>query len=138
MFGIGFTELVFLIAIAVVMFGPEKIPEFAKKAARVVHFLRGIANTAQDQLRAELGPEYSDLHLTDLHPKLLIQKHILNDIQADLDDIRDDLKAVQTDLEVASEDISATGRDVANELSGAMSSASTGPGSGVPFDTEAT
>lgn len=138
MFGIGFTELVFLVMIAVVMFGPERIPEFTKKAARVVHFLRGIANTAQDQLRAELGPEFADLNITDLRPKALIQKHILNDLQADLDEIREDLDAVKNDLDEVSGDIAATAGDVSGELSSAMAGAGAGPGFGVAFDPEAT
>lgn len=136
MFGIGFTELVFLVMIAVVMFGPERIPEFTKKAARVVHFLRGIANSAQDQLRSELGPEFADLNINDLRPKQLIQKHILNDIQADLDVIRGELDEVKNDLDEASAEISSSAGDVSNEFSSAMAGANAGPG--VAFDPEAT
>ncbi|HSN44168.1 MAG TPA: sec-independent translocase [Propionibacteriaceae bacterium] len=138
MFGIGVTELVFLVMIAVVMFGPERIPEFTKKAARVVHFLRTIANTAQDQLRTELGPEFADLSINDLRPRMLIQKHILNDIQADLDGIKGELEEVKNDLNEVSGDISATAGEVSSEFSSAMAGAYAGPGVGVAFDPEAT
>ena len=92
-FGIGLPELGMLLLLGTVLFGPEKIPEYSRKAARVVNFLRNIANQAQDQLRSELGPEYADLELKDLNPKTLVQKHVLDAIQGDLDEIRDDYTA---------------------------------------------
>lgn len=87
-----------LLVLGVVMFGPEKIPALARKAAKVIHFLRGIANDAQTQLRSELGPEYADLELRDLNPRAFIQKHLLSDIQEDLDDIKSDLGSIRDDL----------------------------------------
>ena len=47
-----------LLILGVVMFGPERIPPMARKAAKIIHFLRNIANDATSQLRNELGPEY--------------------------------------------------------------------------------
>ena len=69
MFNIDASELILLLILGVVMFGPEKLPMFARKAARVFVAVRNIANNAQTQLREELGPEYSDLKLEDLNPK---------------------------------------------------------------------
>lgn len=102
---LGFGEIAMLLVLGVVMFGPEKIPPLARKAARVVHFLRGIANDAQNQLRSELGPEYADLELRDLNPKVFVKKHLLGTLQEDLDDIK-------TDLEGIKDDLAAEGRDL--------------------------
>lgn len=90
MFGIDAVELVLLIALAVILFGPEKLPQFAKKAARVVVYLRGIANNAQTQLRSELGPGYADLDIKDLNPKAFVAKHMSAEIQA-IEEARADL-----------------------------------------------
>lgn len=61
-------EIVLLVVLAVIIFGPEKLPDLARKAARVVNYLRGIANDARGQLR-EYAPELADLNIADLNPR---------------------------------------------------------------------
>ncbi len=61
-------EILLLVVLAVIIFGPEKLPDLARKAARVVNYLRGIANDARGQLR-EYAPELADLQLADLNPR---------------------------------------------------------------------
>lgn len=68
------SEIVVLAVLAVIIFGPEKLPDLARKTARVFHYLRGIANDARGQLRAELGPEYADISLSDLNPRNIGQR----------------------------------------------------------------
>ena len=98
LFGIGASELVFLLVVGVIMFGPDKLPELSRKAARLVHFARGFANQAMGTLRSELGPEYKDLQLSDLNPKTLVRKTLLSDIGEDLDGLRRELDGVRNDL----------------------------------------
>ncbi|HEY6934693.1 MAG TPA: sec-independent translocase [Marmoricola sp.] len=83
MFGIGLPELAVIIVVAVIVFGPDRLPEFARQAGRFVRQLRNLARNAQDELRRELGPEYSDLRLTDLDPRVAIRKHILDAMDDD-------------------------------------------------------
>ena len=83
MLGVGLPELMVIIVVAVVVFGPERLPEFARQAGRFVRQLRNLAQSAQSQLREELGPEYADLRLTDLDPRQAIRKHILEAMDED-------------------------------------------------------
>ena len=86
MFGIGLPELMVIMVVAVVVFGPDKLPELARQAGRFVRQMRNLANNAQNQLREELGPEYADLKLTDLDPRQAIRRHILEAMEDDDDD----------------------------------------------------
>lgn len=100
MFGIDAVEFVLLTVLAVILFGPERLPAFARKAARVFVYLRDIANNAQTQLREELGPEFSDLSLKDLNPKEYVRKHMSEEIQA-IEEAKRDLAGVKTTVEEA-------------------------------------
>ena len=94
-----------LLILGVVMFGPERIPPLARKAAKIIHFLRNIANDATSQLRNELGPEYKDLSIADLNPKTFIAKHLLGDLQDDLNEIKEDLGSIKKDFEAEGKDL---------------------------------
>ena len=87
MLGVGLPELLVIGVIAVIVFGPDRLPEFARQAGRFVRQMRNLAQNAQSQLREELGPEYADLKLADLDPRQAIRKHILEAM--DDDDIAD-------------------------------------------------
>jgi sec-independent protein translocase protein TatB len=89
LFGIGLPELMVIAVVAVVVFGPEKLPDYARQAGRFARQLRNLARSAQDQLREELGPEYADLKLTDLDPRQAIRRHILEAMEED-DDLQTD------------------------------------------------
>lgn len=97
--GINPGEVLILVLLGIIVFGPEKLPEYARKAGRVVRYLREVANNAQTQLREQLGPEYADLELTDLHPKNMARKILLSEdyaeVRRELVSLRDDVGALQ-------------------------------------------
>ncbi|MEO9325973.1 sec-independent translocase [Nocardioides sp. C4-1] len=74
---IGFGELIVIALVAIVVFGPDKLPELAKQAGAMVRKARDFANAARDDLRDELGPDYADLELRDLDPRAIVRKHIV-------------------------------------------------------------
>lgn len=92
MFGIDGVELVLLLVLAVIMFGPERLPEYSRKAARIFVYLRDIANNAKTSLASELGPQYADLELRDLNPKTFVAKHLREEV-AMIDEAKRELQA---------------------------------------------
>ena len=74
---VGFGELMVIALVAVLVFGPDKLPELAKQAGALMRQARAFANSARDDLREELGPEYADLELRDLDPRAIVRKHIV-------------------------------------------------------------
>jgi sec-independent protein translocase protein TatB len=86
MFGVGLPEMAVIALVAVIVFGPDKLPDYARQAGRMVRQLRRFAQTAQQDLRNELGPEYADLKLTDLDPRVAIRKHLLEALEEDDDE----------------------------------------------------
>jgi sec-independent protein translocase protein TatB len=112
MFDVGAPELLVLVVIAVILFGPEKLPEFARKAARVIRYVRAMAGNAQQQLKDELGPEFSDVDVRDLNPKAFIQKHLMDDVDPIVADVKKEI-----------EDSTAAGRTAASDVNSAIADA---------------
>ncbi len=79
MFNIGPMEFVLLVAIALIVFGPERLPELAKDAGRMLRALRDVAQGARTQLNSELGPEFADFDLSSLNPRTAIKNALLGD-----------------------------------------------------------
>lgn len=77
MFGVGVLELAVIALVAIVVFGPDKVPELAKQAGAMLRKAKEFANSARDDLREELGPEFADLELRDLDPRTIVRKHII-------------------------------------------------------------
>jgi sec-independent protein translocase protein TatB len=84
-FGVGLPEFAVIFLVAVVVFGPDRLPEFARQAGRLVRQLRTFTQAARDDIRSELGPEFADFELSDLDPRKAVRKHILEAWQ-DADD----------------------------------------------------
>lgn len=100
-------EFLLLLVLAIILFGPERLPELFRKVARVVQYLRTVAGTAQSQLSKELGPGFEDLDLRDLNPKSFIQKHLLDEVQPIVADVKSELTDVSATVSGASGDVSA-------------------------------
>jgi sec-independent protein translocase protein TatB len=80
MFGdLNVEKLLVLAAVGLVVLGPERLPKLAADAGRLLRAVRRFAQSATSELREELGPEFADLDLADLHPRRLVQKHLFDD-----------------------------------------------------------
>ncbi len=81
MFDVGLPEFAVLIILAIFVFGPDKLPDVARQAARLLKSARSTLTSARSQLTDELGPEFANLDMRDLNPRALVKKHLLDDIE---------------------------------------------------------
>lgn len=75
-FDLGAGEIAGLAVLAMVLVGPDKLPQFAVQAAKTVKKLRGLAAAATNELKENLGPGFEDLKPADLNPKTFVKKQI--------------------------------------------------------------
>ncbi|MEU3251014.1 sec-independent translocase [Streptomyces sp. NPDC006997] len=76
---IGPLELVTLVVLAVLVFGPDKLPKVIQDVMRTVRKIREFSESAKQDIRQELGPEFKDFEFEDLNPKTFIRKQLDND-----------------------------------------------------------
>ena len=91
---LGFPEMVFLVLMAFMLFGPKRLPEIARQLGKFVAEFKKASNHFQGQIHEEIRK----LELDDVNPV----KHIQPEI-ATLKDLKE-LKALKDD-----EDLSLTG-----------------------------
>lgn len=96
---IGPLELVTLIVLAVLVFGPDKLPKVIQDVSRTIRKIRDFSDSAKQDIREELGPEFKDFEFEDLNPKTFIRKQLDSD-ELGLKEIRSsfDLKKEMADV----------------------------------------
>ncbi len=99
MFGVGLPEMAVIGVVALLIFGPDRLPEFAKQAGRMVRQIKQFSQSARDDIRAELGPGYADFELGDLDPRRAVRKYINESWDETDDEIKPKPRAGQRPLE---------------------------------------
>ncbi|MFD6324257.1 sec-independent translocase [Streptomyces sp. NPDC058442] len=115
---IGPLELVTLVVLAVLVFGPDKLPKVIQDVSRTIRKIRDFSDSAKQDIREELGPEFKDFEFEDLNPKTFIRKQLDSD-ELGLKEIRSgfDLKKEMADVTDA-----VNGRDSTSSAAGSAAS----------------
>jgi sec-independent protein translocase protein TatB len=79
MFGLSAWHLAILVIVGLFVFGPERLPTLIRDLGKALRQVRQAANSMQEDLKAELGPEVGDLDLRSLHPRTFVQKHLFDE-----------------------------------------------------------
>lgn len=79
MFDVNLGELGLLAVLALVIFGPERLPKAAAQAGRALRQLRQMATSATEDLRSGLPEEYRDFNPADLNPRAFVRRHLFED-----------------------------------------------------------
>ena len=80
---LNFTKLLVLGVIALIVFGPERLPAMAAQAGRALRELRRLLDGAKSELRENLGPELSQFDIADLNPRHFVRKHLIEEVTGD-------------------------------------------------------
>ena len=80
---LGWLEIVTLLVVALLVFGPDKLPGVVRDAAQLLRQLRTMAKGARTQIKSELGPEFSDFDLDSLNPRTFVRKNLFEDDEED-------------------------------------------------------
>lgn len=88
MFGIGFAEIAIIVIVALLVFGPERLPEMAKQAASFVRDLRRMVANARRDISVnvqDLGINEDDLRtLRELrNPRAFMRDKVLDGVELD-------------------------------------------------------
>ena len=96
-FDIGPLKLVALVIIAVVVFGPDKLPKLVADAMRLLRTIREFSDGAKQDIRKELGPDFDGFEFEDLNPKTFVRKQLaVHGDALGLGEVRDLKKDIST------------------------------------------
>ncbi|WP_030772835.1 sec-independent translocase [Streptomyces sp. NRRL F-2664] len=97
---IGALELVTIVVLAILVFGPDKLPKVIQDVTGFIRKVRAFSDSAKQDIRSELGPEFKDFEFEDLNPKTFIRKQLTEnedireirssfDLRKELNDVAD-------------------------------------------------
>ncbi|MFK0148711.1 sec-independent translocase [Streptomyces griseus] len=75
---IGALELLTLGVLAVLVFGPDKLPKLIQDVTRTIRKIREFSDSAKEDIRSELGPQFKDFEFEDLNPKTFVRKQLMD------------------------------------------------------------
>ena len=124
---IGPMELLTIVVIAVLVFGPDKLPKVIQDVMRTIRKIREFSESAKQDIRNELGPEFKDFEFEDLNPKTFIRKQLDND-ELGLKEIRNGFDPLKKEMAEITDAVNGRESEV-SASSGASSAASSAVGS---------
>ncbi|MGX2994708.1 sec-independent translocase [Streptomyces sp. JNUCC 64] len=99
---IGWGEILTLAILGMLIFGPDRLPKAIQDISRTIRKIREFSDSAKQDIRQELGPEFKDFEFEDLNPKTYLRKQLGNgeDDPLGLKDIREsfDLRKEMAEL----------------------------------------
>ncbi|MEW1799518.1 sec-independent translocase [Streptomyces virginiae] len=111
---IGALELVTIVVLAILVFGPDKLPKVIQDVTGFIRKVRAFSDSAKQDIRSELGPEFKDFEFEDLNPKTFIRKQLTEN---------EDLREIRTSFDLRKE---------LNDVTDAVNNPETGPAPASP------
>lgn len=83
LFDINGWEFVIIVVVALLVIGPERLPEYSAKLAKMVKQIRGLAEAAKVQLREQMGPDFDDVDWKQYDPRQYDPRRIVREALMD-------------------------------------------------------
>ncbi|MEV6396890.1 sec-independent translocase [Streptomyces sp. NPDC051907] len=122
---IGAFELVALVVLAVLIFGPDKLPKVIQDFTRFIRKIRDFSESAKHDIRSELGPEFKDFEFEDLNPKAYLRKQ-LNENE-DLKELRELRSSFDLKKEMGDVADAVNGKESDSSVPAVVNGSSSGP-----------
>jgi Tat protein translocase TatB subunit len=124
---IGITELIVILLLALLVVGPERLPEMGRQLAKILRDVR----KAYENLTRDLGPEFMSIQQTtqELRQSVDSVRSIPQDMiqsvvkAADMDDTIQELKGVTNSIGQVGETMSKAGKTIKDPIGTAVSTA---------------
>ncbi|HWO94244.1 MAG TPA: Sec-independent protein translocase protein TatB [Dehalococcoidia bacterium] len=127
-FGVGFLEILVVLVLALIVIGPQRLPEVAVQLGRAVGQMRRYAN----QFRREFMEEFGDIQA-----EWEMSQKEYREVQRQLSDVSVDVRSIDRDVKDATREVNAALRPPI-ESSSRPKSDETLPSNVVPLDDAAT
>jgi sec-independent protein translocase protein TatB len=82
-FDVNGWEFIILVVTALLVIGPDRLPEYSAKLAKLVRQVRGMADTAKVQLREQMGPDFDDVDWKQYDPRQYDPRRIVREALLD-------------------------------------------------------
>jgi sec-independent protein translocase protein TatB len=76
---LGLGRMAVLLVVALLVFGPDRLPEIAAQLGRALRQVRTSLNGMQSEIRSSVGPEFADLDLASLNPRAYVASLLADD-----------------------------------------------------------
>jgi len=83
LFDVNGWEFIIILVAALLVIGPERLPEYSAKLARMVKQVRGLADAAKVQLREQMGSEFDDVDWKQYDPRQYDPRRIVREALMD-------------------------------------------------------
>lgn len=93
--GINFYEFFILVVLALVLLGPERLPQYAQNLARWVRKARSMAEDAKVRFKEETGADLDDVDWQKYDPRQYAPRRIIREALAeDYDEVRSEVRSL--------------------------------------------
>jgi len=121
-FGISWMQMLLILLIAAVLVGPEKLPYYARKAAKVLRNIRKISSSITSELSKSIGLDEEDGGISGVKKDIDdIRKSLEKDVADLKSSFSEQSKAISQNIESSVKDTADTLRKSARDISDTIS-----------------
>ena len=105
-FGINGGELIVLVVLALLLLGPEKIPEYLRTLREWIHKARKLAEGAKEQFKEETGTDFDEVDWQKYDPRQYDPRRVMREALAEpIEDLEASLKDAKNTVQDAADTV---------------------------------